>query len=202
MHAECMTAMILGSPVFSPSRLLLRQMVLFAQWENETALENFLLQHSFGKKLAQGWHIRLAYLRQWGKIDHFKIPKQSQGVDDPEAPVVAFTLARMKLKEVPRFIRWGKPVEKQVRDDPAAVLSLAAVRFPNTVSTFSIWTSQKDMVQMVNGHSQVPKPKRHLEAMKERNRKDFHYQFTTLRFQPLSEHGSWKKCQNFIPHIK
>jgi len=28
--------------------------------------------------------------------------------------------------------------------------------------------------------------------MKERNRKDFHVEFTTLRFQPLEEYGSWK----------
>jgi hypothetical protein len=55
------------------------------------------------------------------------------------------------------------------------------------------------MTDMVHGHSKMPKPKRHINAMKERDRKDFHFEFTTLRFKPLSEHGSWKNNNKFIP---
>ena len=29
-------------------------------------------------------------------------------------------------------------------------------------------------------------------AMVERERRDFHHEFTTLRFRPLSEHGTWE----------
>ena len=43
VHAECMTAMTLGSGIFSPSRMLLRQLVVFAQWESEEALNHFLV---------------------------------------------------------------------------------------------------------------------------------------------------------------
>src|SRR6478609_2450679 len=42
IHAECMIAMTLGSPIFSPSRMLLGQLVVFAQWENEIAIDKFL----------------------------------------------------------------------------------------------------------------------------------------------------------------
>ena len=52
---------------------------------------------------------------------------------------------------------------------------------------------------MVHGHSAVPRPKRHLDAMKERERKDFHFEFTTLRFQPISESGEWNGRTNIIP---
>jgi hypothetical protein len=38
--------------------------------------------------------------------------------------------------------------------------------------------------------------------MKERERKDFHFEFTTLRFIPISEHGQWKSKTNFIPTIE
>src|SRR5690606_16477465 len=31
----------------------------------------------------------------------------------------------------------------------------------------------------------------HRDAMRKRIRKDFHYEFTTMRFVPLSEHGQW-----------
>ena len=135
-----------------------------------------------------------------GFIDEFSIPKDSVEIDQPDAPVVAVTLARMKLLQVPRFIRWGRPVEMLVRDHPGTTFSMASMRLPNTVSTFSIWYSQKDMKDMVRGHSVVPQPKRHAEAMKERERKDFHFQFTTLRFKPIAEYGIWNGRSNLLPH--
>ncbi|QCK15607.1 hypothetical protein [Mangrovivirga cuniculi] len=202
IHAECMTAMTLGSKIFSPSRMLIRKVAVFAQWENEAALENFLEQNSFGKSLNKGWHTRLIYLRQWGKISGFEIPGARDEEDDPEAPVVAVTLARMKLPEVPRFIHWGRPVEKLVRDHPGTTLALASIRLPRTVSTFSVWKKQEDMVKMVHGHSEVPRPKRHSNAMKEKERKDFHFEFTTLRFKPIAEYGVWENRSDIIPGIK
>ena len=57
------------------------------------------------------------------------------------------------------------------------------------------------MTDMVHGHSAIEKPKRHSDAMKERERKDFHFEFTTLRFKPLSEFGCWKGQTSFIPKI-
>ena len=199
IHGECMQGMTLGSPIFSTQRILLRQLVFFAQWKDESAINAFLQHHTLGRILSRGWHMRMVYLRQWGYIDGFQIPATNDEMDDPKAPVVAFTLARMKLLQVPRFIYWGRPVEKQVRDDPAATLALAATRLPRTVATLSIWKSQLDMIKMVRGKSSVDHPSRHINAMKERERKDFHTQFTTLRFKPISEHGEWQGRTFMVP---
>jgi len=198
VHMECMTAMTLGSPIFSPKRMLFRQVAVFAQWENEEAIDRFLEKDSFGKVLAKGWHVRLVFMRQWGRFSKFSFPNDELQVADDEA-VVAVTIARMKLPQVPRFIKWGRPVEMLVRDHPGTSLSLASIRLPNTVSTFSIWKTQREMTDMVHGHSNVPQPKRHINAMKERDRKDFHFEFTTLRFKPLSEFGEWKGKSNYLP---
>ena len=202
IHMECMNTMTLGSAIFSPSRLLVRKIAIFAQWENEIDIDLFLKNHSFGKILRNGWHIRLAFLRQWGTISNFKIPNETFKEESEETPVVAITLARMKFFEIPRFIRWGRPVEKLVRDHPGSNFSLASIKFPRTVSTFSIWKSQNEMTNMVFGHSTIPQPKRHINAMKERNRKDFHFEFTTLRFKPLAEFGEWNGHKNLIPKYK
>lgn len=196
-----MTAMTLGAGIFSSSRLLLRQLIVFAQWENEAAINHFLTENRLGIELAKGWHIRLLFLRQWGGISGFEIPDKSLETTDSNVPVVAVTLARMKLPEVPRFICWGRPVEKLVRDHPGTTLSLASIRLPRTVSTFSIWKSQKEMTDMVHGHSRVPDPRRHVDAMGERKRKDFHFEFTTLRFQPISEFGKWNGKSDYIPKL-
>lgn len=201
VHSEYMTSMTLGSPIVSSSRFLIRQVAVFAQWEDERALNEFLEKHRFGKILAQGWHIRLKFVRQWGTISGFKIPRVSDPEDLDHVPVVAVTVARMKPLEIPRFLRWGRPVEKLVRDHPGTTLSLASFKFPNTISTFSIWKTGREMKDMVHGHSHIPMPKRHADAMKERERKDFHFEFTTLRFKPISEHGSWKGQMNFVPGL-
>lgn len=202
VHIECMACMTLGSPVFSTSRILAKEIAVFAQWENEADIDNFLQNNNLGKILAKGWHTRLKFVRQWGYISGFVIPQEKLMLDSPEETVVAVTIARMKMLEVPRFLRWGRPVEKLVRDHPGTTLSLASIRFPRTISTFSVWKSQKEMTEMVFGHSKVSQPKRHIDAMKERDRKDFHIEFTTLRFKAISEFGEWKDQQNYIPNLK
>jgi len=201
VHSEYMSAMTLGSPILSSSRFLIKQVAIFAQWKNEDALENYLKKEKFGEILTKGWHVRLAFMREWGKISGYKIPEQKVKLENPLSPVVAVTIARMKPLAIPRFLRWGRPVEKLVRDHSGTILSLASIRFPNTVSTFSIWKTEKEMTNMVHGHSNIPKPKRHSNAMKERERKNFHFEFTTLRFKPISEFGTWKGQKSFIPNL-
>lgn len=199
IYAETMSLMTLGSPIYSLTRFFNTKIVVFAQWENENAINQFLVSHHFGKKLAKGWHVRLAFLRQWGKISGFQLPELSAATDKENAPVVAVTIARMKYTEIPRFIKWGRPVEKLVRDHAGTTIALASVRYPNIISTFSIWKTQKEMTDMVFGHSKMPQPKRHINAMKERDRKDFHFEFTTLRFKPIAEYGKWNNEAQFIP---
>lgn len=192
--------MRLGAPIFSPDRMRLGQLAMFAVWEDQQAIEGFLKEHRLGQIFARGWHVRMSFLRRWGNVSEFDgLPEVAEEMDQ-ESPVVAVTLARMKLPQVPRFIRWGRPVEEQVRDAPGVRLALAAIRLPRTVSTFTIWNSQREMVEMVRGHSNMDRPQRHANAMKERDRKDFHFEFTTLRFAPISEHGSWNG-ERFLPNL-
>lgn len=198
-HAECMYKMTLGAPILSPARMQLRHLTMFASWESEGAIDDFLAGTELGRSLATGWHVRLAFLRRWGHISEFAGLPKSVGEQDPDAPVVAVTLARMKLPQVPRFIRWGKPVEELVRDHPGATLAIAAMRLPRTVSTFTVWKSQQEMVEMVRGHSAVPRPERHAAAMVERKRQDFHFEFTTLRFRAIGEYGDWEGRTGIVP---
>jgi hypothetical protein len=197
IHAETMSAMILGSSIFSITRIFNREIAVFAQWENQDFLNDFLNNNKKGKQIEKGWHIRLQYIRQWGRISGYQIPTKEEKIDNDNS-VVAVTIARMKYTQIPRFLRWGKPVEEQVRNNNGTTISLATIRYPNIISTFSIWKTQKEMTDMVYGHSKLPQPKRHINAMKERDRKDFHFEFTTLRFKPLTEHGEWNNKRNYI----
>lgn len=198
-HIEVLAGMQLGAPVVSARRMQIRRLAVFAVWADEAALEAFLTQRPFGRILGGGWHVRLEFLRRWGMVRELAHLPAEAGRTDPGEPVVAVTLARMRLPELPRFLRWGRPVEREVRDHPETTLALAAMRPPRTVSTFSVWTSARAMTGMVFGRDDGDAALRHSEAMAERDRRDFHHEFTTLRFRPLSEHGSWEGRSNIIP---
>lgn len=200
-HAECMMPMRLGLAMFSPARWQLRRLAMFAAWENEAAIDGFLQHTALGRKLAAGWHVRLRFMRRWGKVAAFDgLPAVAEETD-PDAPVVAVTVARMKLSQMPRFIRWGIPVERLVRDHPGTTLALAATRLPRTISTFTVWKSAREMTEMVRGHSAIEAPERHAAAMVERRRKDFHVEFTTLRFTCIGEYGAWEGRTAIVPAL-
>ncbi len=191
-HAECLALMRLGSPAVSVERMQLRRLAMFAEWEDESALERFLAEDDLGRRLGDGWHVRLQYLRRYGEVAALAgLPVQA-GRSDPDEPIVAVTLARLKLPELPRFLKWGRPVERLVAHHPGTTFATAAMRPPRTFSTFTIWRSVRAMTDMVHGRSAVPQPERHAVAMAEQHRRDFHHESAFMRFRPLSEHGTWE----------
>lgn len=198
-HLELVVPMTLGRGVTEPSRYRLRQVAAFAAWEDEAALDAFLSSDQCGRALAQGWHVRMDFVRKWGRLRGLDaLPLTASELDDDD-PVVSVTVARLRVGEAARFIRWGKPVERQVRDDPATTIALAGIRPLRTLSTFSIWKTQRALKQMVHGRRDDEASQRHAKAMQERNRKDFHHEFITLRFRPLSEHGIWEGKNQLLP---
>jgi hypothetical protein len=162
-------------------------------------VDRFLSDDALGRHLATGWHVRLEYLRRWSRLAALPGLPARTGDWDQDEPVVAVTVARMRLLEVPRFLRWGRPVERQVRDHPGTTLALAAFRPPHTISTFSVWRTVREMEEMVHGRSGVPADRRHADAMVERRRRDFHHEFATFRFRPLAEHGTWEGRTGIVP---
>ena len=58
-HAECMTRMVLGTPILSMERVQLGHLTMFAAWECHDAIDEFLARTSLGRVLAAGWHVRM-----------------------------------------------------------------------------------------------------------------------------------------------
>jgi len=190
-HAECLLPMKMGHAVASLGRYHFRSLVLFAFWDGEEHLERFLEAPPYRAFALPHWHIRLRFYRRWGSYAGLDGATTYTELAEPEGPVVGVTFARLKFTETLRFARWGMPVEAQVRDHPSVTRAAVAFRPLNTFSTFSIWRSERDMLGMVGGRRPEIDGTRHREAMRERVRKDFHYEFTTMRFVPVSEHGQW-----------
>jgi hypothetical protein len=191
-HAESFFTMKLGEPVTAGPRYDFRKVAVFAWWNDVSALDEFLRQPE-RRAFAEGWHVRLEQYRRWGRITEIAGAVVDPALGVPERPVVAVTLARLKLSQTFRFTRWGKPVEAQVRDHPGKTLALAAMRPLNTFCTFSVWKNEAEMVAMVNGRD----GESHRVAMQERARQDFHHEFTTMRFVPIGEFGAWDGRSNY-----
>lgn len=198
-HAECLAFMQLGAPTVSPERMQLGRVAVFARWDDTDALDRFLEVHPLGAALATGWHVRMQFLRRYGGLAC--LPDLPVKADrwDREEPVVAVTLARLKLPQLPRFLKWGKPVERLVMSHPGASIALAAMRPPRHFSTFSIWQSIEQMTEMVHGHSDVPNAAVHAAAMTEQRRHDFHHESAFMRFRPISEYGRWQGRDRLLP---
>lgn len=202
-HAECLALMRLGAPTVSPDRMQLTRLAMFARWDGEAAIDDFLADARSARQLAAGWHVRMEFLRRWSTLSVLPDLPARVGTWSEDEPVVAVTLARMRLPELPRFLRWGRPVERQVRDHPGHTLALAAMRPPRSIATFSAWRTVREMTAMVSGHTDgqaaSSEARRHADAMVERRRRDFHHEFATYRFRPVSEHGSWQGRTGIIP---
>jgi hypothetical protein len=195
-HSESFFTMNLGEPIMAPPRYNFKTVAFFAWWSEETFLSEFLKQPSY-KFLEDGWHVRMKLYRRWGEVAELRDALVDPDLAAPEKPVVAVTLARLKFRETVRFVKWGRPVESQVRNHQGKNLALAAMRPLNTFSTFSIWQNESEMINMVTGRDKLHDGESHKLAMKERVRKDFHHEFTTMRFTPFKEVGVWNGKSNY-----
>lgn len=187
--------MKMGRSVVSPNRFNYRSLALFAWWDEESALEAFLREPPYPVFEQPSWHVRMKFYRKWGRFAELDEAPLHPEYAKPDGPVVAVTLARLKLRHTLRFSRWGKPVERQIRDHEAKTCARVAYRPINTFSTFSIWESEQAMVGMVKGR-QPADGHEHKDALVERARKPFHFEFITLRFAPLSHHGDWEAVRD------
>jgi hypothetical protein len=190
-HAECLLPMRMGHALWLPSRYRFGSLVFFGYWESEAHLDRFLAAPPYRQFERDHWHVRMRFYRRWGSYRGLDDATPYTEHADPEGPVVGVTFARLQLTETVRFARWGKPVESQVRDHPGLTRGTVAFRPFNTFSTFTMWQREADMLAMVRGREPTRDGAQHRDAMKERVRRDFHHEFTTMRLVPLSEHGEW-----------
>lgn len=190
-HSEFLLPMKMGHPVTSPGRYRWGALAFFGFWDCEDDLDAFLDAPPYRVLEDPAWCMRMRFYRRWGSFGGLEDAIPATELGDPDGPVAAVTLARLRLTQTLRFARYGKPVEEQVRDHPGLRQGAVAFRPLSTFSTFSHWESEAAMLNMVGGEHAKSGRGQHQSAMVERARKPFHYEFTTMRFVPISTHGQW-----------
>lgn len=113
-----MAATELATPIASTRRFQPGRVALFAAWETLDHLDAWLAEDACGRRWAQGWHVRLKFRCRWGHVAALDGLPAYGGQHDAGGPVVAVTLARLKLPQVPRCVRRGRPVEAKTATTP------------------------------------------------------------------------------------
>ena len=124
------------------------------QWRDQPSIEQFLSTTRLGRVLAGGWHVRLSFVRRWEGHRACGLPECERVRYEPADSSV--TLARMKMLQVPRFLRWGKPVERFVRDHTGVTLATTTIRI-RTIQPFRYGNSARhDEHGVGQGDAQSP----------------------------------------------
>jgi hypothetical protein len=182
-YAETMIGAQLGGALLP--RPQLGRVGLLAAWDDEEALERFLVGHPLARRLADGWHVRLQRVfGAWSALPD--LPTQELPVDANE-PVAVLTLGRLRLSNAARFLRANAPAAGQAVANPALLAGTALARPPGLVATFSLWRSASAMRAYAYGDA----GEGHRDAIRANRARAFHHESAFVRLRPLGAHGVW-----------
>jgi hypothetical protein len=163
----------------------LHRAALVAFWDDEGAAQAFAATKPDAGRFSGGFHATLRPLRAFGSWPGLPgdIPR-SRSVPH-EGPVVVLTLGRLRLSQLPRFIRASRPAERSAVTSDGIIWGTAAAR-PPFVATISIW-ADSDASAAYAFSRQRPD---HSNAIAAQQRKDFHRQSAFVRFAPVHVEGA------------
>lgn len=161
---------------------------LFAIWDDEWALDNFLSQ----SRLMEAWrggareayHLRLEPQRSHGTWDGSDPLGAIEAGEQAPGPIAILTYGRLKARHTARFWRSNAKAVRELEREPGVLASIGMVSPPNTNVTFSLWRSLDDAVGFA--HQQPD----HREAMRRMHAESWHHEYLFARFRPFAWEGT------------
>jgi hypothetical protein len=158
---------------------------LVAFWDDDDALDRFLSGNPTAAAFSQGWHIRLDPLRAHGTWPGLPEETPSARKVDHDGPAAVLTLGRLRLTQLPRFLRASNRAENRVVGAPGLIWATGMAR-PPFVSTCSLWESTDALSDYAYGSVDPAHP----DAIAAGRAKPFHHQEAFIRFRPYGSQGS------------
>ncbi|MEV5826969.1 spheroidene monooxygenase [Spirillospora sp. NPDC052242] len=176
----------------------LRRWALFAVWDGEAALEDFL-EHSvvarrWRDETEEAWHVRLRPLSsrgRWGGRDPFgglgtRRPPDAPEVRVPGAPVAVLTRASIRPRRLAAFYRAVPEVDRALRDQDGCLASIGVGEWPLArQATFSLWRDAAAIDRFAF------RAGAHREVIGRVRAHDWYSEELFARFVPFAHHGSW-----------
>ncbi len=193
----------------------LRRWALFAVWDEEPALDEFLATSPIAARwdalAREQWHVRLECLRSkgsWGGSDPLAGAVAAAAVAGRAAevarggaaevsgggaaevagdePVAILTRAAIRPARLVRFYRAIEPPAARLGESPGLLASLGIGEWPLArQATFSLWRSLADAREYAYASSQ------HMEVVRRTRAEDWYSEELFARFRPYASAGTW-----------
>ncbi len=165
-----------------------RRTALFAVWESEEALDDFLTTSAIGRRwgrLDEAWHVRLRGLGGHGRWRGFD-PLDGLDAGDANGPIAVLTRADVRIGAWRSFGRAGRVVDRELHRAPGLIDVVGIGEAPvGRLATFSLWES------LDAARSFAYSAPDHVEVV--RRTRDGHWYGEEFfgRFEPYGSTGCW-----------
>ncbi|MFD0903269.1 spheroidene monooxygenase [Actinomadura sediminis] len=175
----------------------LRRWALFAVWDGEAALEEFVerspVANRWDAEAAESWHVRLRPLAsrgRWGGRDPFSAPGAGRAlyehVPDADAPLAVLTRASIRPRRLTAFYRAVPGVDRALREQEGCLASIGVGEWPLArQATFSLWRDGAAIDRFAY------RSDAHRDVIGQVRARDWYSEELFARFVPYGSRGSW-----------
>ena len=179
----------------------LRRWALFAVWDDEAMLDDFLARSPIAERwnalAREQWHVRLATVRAhgaWGGTNPLAQSAAGAGrpqaaapaVAAPDEPVAILTRAAIRPSRMLRFYGAIEPPAQRLHESPGLLASVGIGELPiGRQATFSLWRSLRD------AREYAYRSDAHLEVVRRTRAESWYSEELFARFRPYGSAGTW-----------
>jgi hypothetical protein len=161
-----------------------RRTALFAVWDDEDALDRFLV-HAWPRATEQ-WHVRLRAAGGHGAWRGRAIMAEIEPAQHADGPVAIITRADIKLRSWRAFGAAGTPVNQELLAAPGLIDVVGIGEAPvGRLGTFSLWRDYASARAFAYSQPE------HRKVIRDTRREGWYGEEMFARFQPYGWRGTW-----------